>query len=227
MPDSRPLTAADAPRLHDSEEERRYADREQGDARVVQPMWAALPLRQRPVQEQHCDGAERQVHVEHPSPRDVVGEEPAQQGPEQRGHAPHAGHVALFSSALLEAEQLADDRHPERHERARAEPLQHAEGDQLLHGLRGAGERGAGQKDRQAGEVDRTPAEEIGEPAPQGHGHRGAEQESGEDPRIDVDAAEALHDGRHGGRHHRRFHRGQEDREHHAVERAALAAIVH
>ena len=217
----------DPPRLEDAKEQRRHAGGEQhhaGPVERVAPSFGGVGQGAGEQRDRH--DAEGQVDVEHPAPGSEVGQHTAEQRAEQRRHAPHAGNVTLHARPLLQAEQLADDRHAERHERARAEALQHPEADQLRHVLREARQRGAHEKDAEPEQIDGAPTEQIGQTAPEGHRDRGGQQESREDPGVDVHAAEALHDFGHGRGDHRGFHRRQEHREHDAVERPALARVI-
>ncbi len=97
--------------------------------------------------------AEREVDVEHPAPRHAIGEEPAHERPDQRGHAPDAREIALHLRPPLHAVEIADDGHADRDQGARAQSLQGAEGDELLHAARQPGERRAEEEEREPRQV--------------------------------------------------------------------------
>ena len=133
----------------------------------------------------------------------------------------------MHLGATLEAEEIRNDRHADRHERACAKALQHAECDELDHAPRQTGQRGTDEKDHETGEERRPPSEQIGEASPERHGDGGRQEEPGKDPRVDLEPAQALHDDRHGSGDHGRFHRREEHGQHHAQQGAAPQALVH
>ena len=206
----------------DAIEERADAAREEDQPAVVddRPPCRARFAAQRGCDQRHGDGAERQVDVEDPAPRHEVGEEATEERAHQRGESPHPGNVTLHLGATLEAEEIRNDRHANRHQRARTETLQHAERDELDHAPRQTGQRGADEKDHETGEERGPTSEQIGQASPERHRDGGRQEEPGEDPRVDLEAAQALHDDRHGGGDHGRFHGGEKDR-HHDPERQA------
>ncbi len=95
--------------------------------------WSACGARHaRRTAPQHPAGrdAQRQVDEEDPAPGQVVGEDAAQCRPDERGHGPDAGDVALHLGALGQGVDVADDRHAHRLHRARAEALDEPEDDE-------------------------------------------------------------------------------------------------
>ena len=104
--------------------------------------------------------AEREVQIEHPSPRQRVGDVATDERSGNRRHAPHAAEQRLRAGALIECVEFADDRHAQRDDSAGAEPLEGAEGDQLRHAGRRPGQGGAGQEHQNArrgtGDAGRT-----------------------------------------------------------------------
>src|SRR5437870_3136177 len=218
-----------APRLHDAEQERGHASGEEGHARHVHdgPARGARLLDERGGDQRHRDRPERQVDVEHPPPRDVVGEHAAEPGAHQGGDAPDARDPPLQLRAALEPEELADDRVAERHQRPGAEPLHHPEHDQLRHALRGPRERRAPEERREPDQEDRPAAVEIREPPPERHRDRLREQEAREDPRVDLDPAEASHDRRHRRRDDGGLHCREENGQHDPDEDAPLRPLLH
>ena len=213
----------------DAIEQRADAAREEHQPGVVddRPPARAWLAAECACDQRHRDGAERQVDVEDPAPGDEVREEAAEQRADERSEPPHAGDIPLHLRATFEAEEVRDDRHPDRHQGSGAEALQHAERDELHHAAGQPGQRGADEEDHQTREERRPTSEEIGQAAPQRHRNGGRKQEAGEDPRVNLEAAQALDDDGHRGRDDRRLHRGEEDGKHHAQQRAAFQAIVH
>lgn len=83
-------------------------------------------------QGEHPDG---EVDVEHPPPRQMVHEEPADQRADHAGAGEHGAGAVLVAAPLPRRDEFADDGQRHRHQPARAESLHGAEGDQLAHGL--------------------------------------------------------------------------------------------
>ena len=162
--------------------------------------------------------ADRQVDVEDPAPRQVVGEHAAEQRP---GHAgDHEDHldVALVAPTLARGHDLGDDRHRERHQPAGAQALEGAEADQLGEVLSGAAQRRTGEEHGDRGEEERLAAVEVARAAPQRHRDGGAEQIGGDDPRKLVDPAEVADDRRQRRGHDRLVERREQHRQQQAGE---------
>ncbi len=211
----RPAHAA----LHDRDEECRDRHAEQTDAGVVdrvRTMRDLLAQEQRqPDDREQPDG---HVDPEYPVPRQRLDDEAAGKRSDDRGEAPHARQPALHARPLLRRVKVADDRRCNRLDRACAEPLQQAERDQRRHRPREAAQRRPDEEDDDAADEHRTATVEIGELAEDENRHRLRQQEAGENPRVVREAAELADDLRQRRRDDRHFHRGHEQREHHAAE---------
>ena len=179
---------------------------------------ATRPVRAPQGHPQHGprEETERHVHEEDPVPGQVVGEEAADERPDDGGEPPGRREVPLHPRALLEAVEIRDDGHAERDQRAAAETLERPADDQHGHRRRQSRQHRPHQEDRQSGEVHAPPAVEIREPPPERHGDRRGEDVAREDPRVDGEAAQARDHRRHGRRHRRRLHRAEEEPQHHA-----------
>src|SRR5439155_1695794 len=80
---------------------------------------------------------------------------------------------------------------------------------------------------RRAGRASSTSAVEIREPPPERHRDRLREQEAREDPRVDLDPAEASHDRRHRRGDDGGLHRREENGQHDPDEDAPLRPLLH
>ena len=118
------------------EHDRRQPAGEQRHADVVD---RALDTLRAPVQHQlqhdERDDPDRDVDVEDPVPREMVDEEPAEQGPDHRRDAEDGAHQAGVAPALARRDDIADHRLRRHHQRAAAQALQTAKHDQLRHVL--------------------------------------------------------------------------------------------
>ena len=73
---------------------------------------------------QHDHGdADGQVDVEDPPPRQVVGQQPAEQRPQHRGHTEDGAERTLILAPLAQRDDVGDDRGRRHHQQAAAEPL--------------------------------------------------------------------------------------------------------
>ena len=95
--------------------------------------------------------AQRQVDVEDPPPRQVLGEHATQQGPYHRGHPEHGAEEAHVAAPLARRDDVADHSQDEHHEPAAADALKRPEADELGHVLAHAGQGGANDEDRNGG----------------------------------------------------------------------------
>jgi hypothetical protein len=156
----------------------------------------------------------------------MVGEHAAQQRPGDAGdHEDHLD-VALVAPALTRGHDLGDDRHRERHQPAGAQALQRAEGDQLRQVLRGAAQRRPGEEDADGGEEQRLAAVEVARPPPQRHGHGGAQQVGGDDPRELIEPTEVAHDRGQRRGHDRLVERREQHRQQQAGEGRAEVGVL-
>ena len=126
----------------DGEQDRADGAHEQRRAGVVDAVHhARVGQVEHDARDDQRHGADGEVHVEHPAPRQLVDEEAAQERADHARQREHGAHVALVAAALAGRDDVADDRHRERHQAAGADALQAAERDQLDHALREAGQR--------------------------------------------------------------------------------------
>ena len=199
------------PALDQTEHQKRDGRHQQRRARVVDG-GARRPLRllERELHDDGGENAEGHVDVEDPAPRELVGDEPADDRPDHARNPPHAAEERLHPRALLDRVDVADDCHPERHERARAESLHRAEDDELRHRRCHPREHRADEEDRDAELEEETSAVEVGELAPDRHGDGRGDEVGREDPAVMAQAAERGDDRRHRRADHGRFERGQE-----------------
>lgn len=114
------------------------------------------------------DDPDRQVDVEHPAPGEVLGEETAEQRPEDAGGAEDGAEEALVLAALAGRHEVADDRHGQHHEAAAADALDRAEADELRHVLGDAAEGGADEEEDDGRLEEFLPSVLVAELAPQG-----------------------------------------------------------
>ena len=119
--------------------------------------------RQRAPDDVQHDDPERDVDEEDPVPAEVVGDQAADGRTEQEADAEHGAEEALVLAALRRREDVGDDGQRDREQRAGAEALEAAEGEELPHLLAQAAEQGADQEDAHADEEDRPPAEDVRE----------------------------------------------------------------
>src|SRR6266511_2110149 len=92
-------------------------------------------------QDQQGEPAERQVDVEGPAPRQVVGDEATDQRAADHGDGHDAGEHALVLAPLPGRHQVADDGHHAHNQAARTQTLDRPEPDELHHVLRHARQR--------------------------------------------------------------------------------------
>ncbi len=216
--------------LEQSEQEQRTADREQDRAGVVDLVAGLLADVLLEAAGQYPGGreSERDVHEEDPAPGDVVGEDPAQRRPDERRDAPDAGDVALHLGPLGHRVDVADDRHPDRLDRAGAKPLDQPERDQSRHAPREPTQYRADHEQPDAEQHDRLAAAQVGELAVDRDRDCLRKQVDREQPRELGEATEIVDDGRYGGGQDGRVDRHQPDAQHHREQdRAALRSKPH
>jgi hypothetical protein len=157
----------------------------------------------------------------------VVGEDAAEQRSGDAGEDEDQLDVALVAPALARRDDLADDRHRQRHQPAGAEALEGAEADQLAERAGHAGQSRAGQEDDDRRDEQRLASVEIAGAPPQRHRDGGAQQVGGDDPGELVEATEVADDRGQRRGHDRLVQRRQEHRQQQAAERQhELAAGV-
>ena len=156
--------------------------------------------------------AQRDVDVEDPAPGERGGDEPAEQRPADGGEHHHDHHVAHVLAALARRHDVAERRHRADHQAAGPQALDGAEGDQLVHGLRQAGQRRAGQEDDDRGDEELLPPVHVAELAVERRGDRGREDVGRHHPGQVRDPAQVTHDPRQRGAHDEVVQHGQQDR---------------
>jgi hypothetical protein len=169
------------------------------------------------------DEPDREVDVEDPAPREVIDEEAAEERPDHRRDAEHGAEVALVAAALPRWNDVPDDGDRDDDQAAAAEALQGTEGDQLLHVLAEAAERGADEEDRDRRLQHDLAAVEIAELAVDRPGDGRGEQVRRDDPGELRDAAEVADDRRQRRRHDRLVERREQEHEHQRAEDQAHA----
>ncbi len=117
----------------------------------------ARRIAERGEEERHGEQPGRDVDEEDPAPREVHDEEPAEERPERVGDAPRRGEERLHAGALRHGVEVGADGHGHRLDRAGAEPLDDAKGDQRFDRPRRAAPRGGHEKEPHADGEDRPP----------------------------------------------------------------------
>ena len=156
------------------------------------------------------DRADRQVDVEHPAPRQVVDEEPADQRADHAGHPEHAAEQALVAAAVPGRDDVGDDRLRARQQAAAADALHRAEHDQLEHGLGQPAQRRPDEEDDDRGLEEHLAPVQVAQLAPQRRGHGGRQQVGGHHPRQVGQPVQVAGDRGQRGRHDRLVQRGQQ-----------------
>ena len=163
-------------------------------------------------QVQQRRAAQRDVDVEDPAPRERGGDEPAEQRAADGGEHHHDHHVAHVAAALARRHDVAESRHRAHHQAAGAQALDRAEGDQLRHGLRQAGQGRSGQEDDDGGDEELLPAVHVTELAVERRGDRRRQDVRGHYPGQVRNPAELAHDPRQRRAHDEVVEHGQQDR---------------
>ena len=181
-----------------------------------------------PAQRPGGEQPERQVDEEDPAPGEVLAEDAAQRRSEQRGQPPDRRDVALHLRALRDAVQVADDREPDRLDRAGADALQQPAGDERRHRPGQPAQHGRGEEDPDPEQQQRLAADDVGELAVHRHRHGLRQQVGAEQPRELAEAAEVVDHARHGGRDDRAVDGDQAGAQHdRAEDRTALRPQAH
>ena len=92
--------------------------------------------------------AQRHIDVEHPAPAQVLGEQPAEQRPDDTGNAEHRAEQPGVLAAFARRHEVGDHRHDQDHQSPTADALQCTGGDELAHVLAQSGECGGHHEDR-------------------------------------------------------------------------------
>ncbi|GDY61660.1 hypothetical protein SAV14893_010530 [Streptomyces avermitilis] len=164
------------------------------------------------------DQAEGRVDVEAPPPGEVVREIAAEKGPGDGGETEGGADQAHEAAAFAWRDDVRDDRLDADHESAGAEALDRAEGDQLIHGPRPAGEHGADDEDDDRELEDALAAEEIAALSVDGQCDGGGEQIRGDRPGHPVQTVQLADDLRERGGHDHLLEGGEQHGEHEGAE---------
>jgi hypothetical protein len=164
--------------------------------------------------EQQRHQADGHVHVEDPTPGEVVREEPAQPGTDDARDAEHGAEYALVLAALGRAENVRHDRERRGEDSRAPQALEGPERDQLAHAARLARKNRSGEEKHHADEHHDLAAVEVGELAIDGDHRGGGQQVCGHHPGIKAQAIEVLEDLRHCGCHDGLVERAEQQRHH-------------
>ena len=192
---------------------------EQGRAQDVERVPSRLGERGRQApQSGQGRQADREVHVEHPSPAGVLDDHATQQWPGYGGSREGGGDVALVARPLTRRNQVANGGHRKGHEAAGGDALDGAGDDQKRNAGRGPAERGGSQKQTQGDLEQALASVTVAQLAPNGRARGGRDHVGGHEPRHVGDATEVESDGGQGGgqdrlvknrRQHRQHDRGK------------------
>ncbi len=156
------------------------------------------------------DRADRQVDVEHPPPRQVVDEEPADQRADHAGHPEHAAEQALIAAAVPGRDDVGDDRLRPCQQAAAADALHRAEHDQYQNGVGQPAQRRPDEEDDDRRLEEHLAPVQVAQLAPQRRGHGGRQQVGGHHPRQVGQPVQVAGDRGQRGRHDRLVQRGQQ-----------------
>ena len=168
------------------------------------------------LHQRYREDPDRQVDVEHPSPRVIVGDPPAQRRPDdRRDHHTHAEnrhrHAAFGRLETFQKHRLADGLH-----RPAAKALNDPRHDQERQRRRRSACDGGQREDHDAPQQQPLPSQQAAQPAcgrdDNGVGHQVARQRPG---RLIRTGREGARDVRQGHRHHRAVQHDHERRRHH------------
>ena len=121
--------------------------------------------------DQDGDDADRDVHLEHPAPAEVVGDEAAGGGADDRGQSKHATEESGRAAPLVGREKVPNDCEHSREQHTAEQALDAPEDDQLVHVLGQATKRGGDDKTDHPREQEGLASEQVTELAGD-RGHR-------------------------------------------------------
>ncbi len=181
----------------EAEQDRDHADREQRNAAVVevaQPSRGALHIGQAGEDGEEGQDPHGHVDVEDPVPADVIGDDPAEEGPDDEAHPEDGPEQTLVAAPFPGGEEVADHRQGDGEQAARTAALERPESDQLAHVLGQPGERRPDQEDEDPEDQGPLPAEDVAQLAVDRHRDRAGEQVGGDHPGVEVAALEVADD---------------------------------
>jgi hypothetical protein len=189
-------------------------DREQQRAEHVHgPPLRARGGGQARADHQQRGGADGQVHVEDPAPRQRVDEEAAEQRPGDAGDREDAADHAHVAGALARWDEVGDDGHRGDDQAARPESLDGAEQDELEHRGGGARERRAGQEQHDRAHQDALAPDDVAELPVERCRDGLSDEVRRHDPGEVGEPAQLAGHGRERGGDDRLVERGQQDPE--------------
>lgn len=144
----------------------------------------------------------------------MVGEQPAEQRPDHRGHPEDRTDRPLVLAAFTQRDHVGDQRHRGDHQPARADALQPSPDDQHRHIGRETAQERAGDEDDRRDLEDDLPAEEVTELSHQDRCHRLGEQIRGDHPGHMGGAAQIRDDRGQRRAHDRLVQGGQQNPQH-------------
>jgi hypothetical protein len=162
--------------------------------------------------DQQAEEAERQVDVEDPAPRQMLGEQSAGQWSEHGRGAERGTEVAHVAAQLAGADDVGAHRHRDRQQAAGAHALDGPERDELVERLRDPGQRRTGDEHHDGDQEHRLAAVQVAQLAGQRRGDRHGEEIGGDHPGQVLEVAEIAGDRRQCRRDHRLVQRGQQQR---------------
>lgn len=164
---------------------------------------------QHAARDEQRDDADRDVDVEHPPPRQVIGEETADQRADHARQRERARQVAGVAAAFAWRDDVTDDRERQRHQPATTDALQEPEPDQLPHRLRRAAQRRRDEEQHDRALIHALAAVQVGDLPVQRHARRRRQQVRGHHPGQVIDPTELPDDRWQRGRHDRLIQRCQ------------------
>ena len=151
-------------------------------------------------------------------PREMVGEQPAEQRPDDGGDPEDRSQRTLVLASFAQRNDVGDQRRRGDHEPTGADALHRAPRDEPRHGARGGTHEGRDDEDRRADLEDELAAEQVTELAGEHDRDGVGDQVGGDDPGDVASAAEVADDGRQRRGHDRLVERGQQHAEHDRAE---------
>ena len=179
-----------------ADEERRDREREHDRADVVDMACGVRDLdrRQEAEQDDERDEADRDVDEEDPVPADRVGDDAADERPDERRQPEHGAEEAEVLAALGRRVEVRDDRERDREDGAAAEALEPAEQDELPHLLAEARQGRADEEQAHGEDDDRAATEQVGQLAVDRAADRGRQQVDRDGPGVEVVAMQVGDD---------------------------------
>ena len=176
------------------------AERDEDDAEGVEDRAPERGHRREQLDRQRDDHQrDRHVDVEDPLPRPVVGEEAAEQRPEDRRTSEDGADRALVLAAVAQRDDVGDHRGRRHGQPAAADALQRARPDQPGHRLRETREHRGDREEHDAADEDRLAPEEVAELAAQDRRDRLGEEVRRHHPAHVLGTTEVADDRRQGG----------------------------